>query len=74
MIPTWEQALGWFREKGFHGVVEYEGSGIFTFRYIIMGTPSVASSRKKYFSYNEARKQLLIELVKVYKIGCPKLH
>ena len=73
-IPTWEQVFEWFRAKGFHGVVEYEGSGIFTFRYIIMGTPSAASSRKKYFSYNEARKQLLIELVKVYKIGCPKLH
>lgn len=73
-LPAWGQALGWFREKGFHRVVEYEGSGIFTFRYIIMGTPSVTSSRKKYSSYNEARKQLLIELVKVYKIGCPKLH
>lgn len=73
-IPTWEQVLEWFREKGFHGVVEYEGSGIFTFRYIIMGTPSVTSSRKKYSSYNEARKQLIVELIKVYKIGCPKLH
>ena len=73
-LPAWGQVFGWFREKGFHGVVEYEGSGVFTFRYIIMGTPSVTSSRKKYYSYNEAREQLLINLIKVYKIGCSKSH
>lgn len=73
-IPTWEQVFEWFRAKGFHGVVEYEGSGVFVFRYVVMDTPSAASSRKKYFSYKEAREQLIVELIKVYKIGCPKLH
>ena len=24
--------------------------------------------------YKEAREQLIVELIKVYKIGCPKLH
>ena len=68
-IPTWEQVFEWFREKGFHGIVEYEGSGVFVFRYVVTDTPSAASSRKKYYSYNEAREQLIVELIKVYKIG-----
>lgn len=74
MIPTWEQVLEWFSKKGFYGIVEYEGSGVFVFGYIVMDTPSAASSRKKYSSYKEAREQLIVELIKVYKIGCPKLH
>lgn len=69
MIPTWEQVLEWFSKKGFYGIVEYEGSGVFVFRYIVMDTPSAASSRKKYSSYKEAREQLIVELTKVYKIG-----
>ena len=73
-IPTWEQVFEWFSKKGFYGIVEYEGSGVFVFRYIVMDTPSAASSRKKYSSYKEAREQLIVELTKVYKIGCPKLH
>lgn len=68
-VPTWEQVFEWFREKKLFTVIEYEGSDVYTFRIVIMNTPSVRTDNKKYFSYEEAREALIKELIRIYKNG-----
>ena len=66
-LPTWEQVFEWFREKKLFTVIEYEGNDVYTFRIVIMNTPSVRTDNKKYFSYEEAREALIKELIRIYK-------
>nr|DAF21649.1 MAG TPA: hypothetical protein [Caudoviricetes sp.] len=66
-VPTWEQVFEWFREKKLFAVIEYEGNDVYTFRIVIMNTPSVRTDNKKYFSHEESREALIKELIRIYK-------
>lgn len=66
-IPTWEQALAWFRAKGYYGSLEASSKG--TSAYI--STPVLDFGDSWVFaykeSYEEAREVLLLKLIDVYK-------
>ena len=63
-IPTYEQVLAWFREKGLYGNIEagskYNSIYIFSDNDLDMGS-------KIYPTYEEAREELLKRLIKIYK-------
>nr|DAD83315.1 MAG TPA: hypothetical protein [Myoviridae sp. ctsmU9] len=65
-IPTWEQALAWFRAKGYYGNLEATSKG--TSAYIF--TPKLdfgdwEFTYKKH--YEKAREALLLKLIDLYK-------
>ncbi len=66
-IPTWEQALAWFREKGYYGNLEATSKG--TSAYIFY--PELDNGEFWEFdykeSYEEARETLLLKLIDLYK-------
>ena len=66
-IPTWEQALAWFRAKGYYGNLESTPAG--TSIYIF--TPFIDSGTSWDFArlqtYQAARQSLLIKLINLYK-------
>ena len=72
-IPTFDQVIGWFNNRGLFGVIEYEGSEIYTIRIIIKGTPSVRTNNIKYCSYQEAKLGLINELIELYENQTSKL-
>ena len=66
-IPTWEQALAWFRVKDYYGNLEATGKG--TSAYIFH--PELENGEFWDFaykeSYEEAREALLLKLIAIYK-------
>ena len=66
-IPTWEQALAWFRAKGYYGNLEAASKG--TSAYIFH--PELENGEFWNFaykeSYEEAREALLLKLIDLYK-------
>ena len=66
-IPTWEQALTWFREKGYYGNIEATSKG--TSAYIFY--PELDNGEFWEFAYEEtyekAREILLLKLIDLYK-------
>ena len=65
-IPTWEQVLEWFREKGFMiTLINYEDESKFSFFNIkIKGGVYYAGA---FYTYEEARGELVKTLIKTYK-------
>lgn len=68
-IPNYTQVIDWFHKKKLFGIVEYEGSGIYSYRVIIMNSPSVETDNKKYISYFSAMIALVKKLIELYKNG-----
>ena len=68
-LPSWEQALAWFREKGYYGNLEATSKGtsayIFT-PFLDQGTSWDIAYKE---SYEEARETLLLNLIDIYKIS-----
>ena len=66
-IPTWEQALAWFRAKGYYGNLEVTSKG--TSAYICY--PELDNGEFWEFAYEEtyekARELLLLKLIDLYK-------
>nr|WP_314287040.1 hypothetical protein [uncultured Capnocytophaga sp.] len=66
-IPTWEQALAWFREKDYYG--NLEATSKFTSVYIFY--PELDNGEFWEFdgkeTYEEAREALLLKLIDLYK-------
>ena len=66
-IPTWEQALAWFRAKDYYGNLEATSKG--TSAYIFH--PELENGEFWDFaykeSYEEAREALLLKLIDLYK-------
>ena len=66
-IPTWEQALAWFRAKDYYGNLEATSKG--TSAYIFH--PELENGEFWDFaykeSYEEAREALLLKLIALYK-------
>ena len=66
-IPTWEQALAWFRAQGYYGNLEATSKG--TSAYIF--TPKLDFGECWEFAYEKhyekARETLLIKLIDLYK-------
>ncbi len=66
-IPTWEQALAWFREKGYYGNIEATSKG--TSAYIFY--PELDNGEFWEFAYEEtyeiAHELLLLKLIDLYK-------
>lgn len=66
-LPTWEQALAWFRAKDYYGNLEATGKG--TSAYIFH--PELENGEFWDFaykeSYEEAREALLLKLIDLYK-------
>jgi hypothetical protein len=73
-IPTFEQALKWFREKGFVGVVEYEDfysdESTYYYAYRITKTSGeivfYSPNYRSYETYEEAREALINKLIELY--------
>ena len=65
-IPTWEQVLEWFREKGFMiTLINYEDESKFSFFNMkIKGGVYYAGA---FYTYEEARGELVKTLIKTYK-------
>ena len=65
-IPTWEQALAWFRAKGYYGNLEATSKG--TSAYIF--TPKLDFGDWEFTyekHYEKAREALLLKLIDLYK-------
>ena len=65
-IPTWEQALAWFRAKGYYGNLEATIKG--TSAYIF--TPKLDFGDWEFTyekHYEKAREALLLKLIDLYK-------
>ena len=66
-IPTWEQALAWFRAKGYYGNLEATSKG--TSAYIFYS--ELDNGEFWEFAYEEtyekARELLLLKLIDIYK-------
>ena len=69
LVPTWEQALAWFRAKGYYGNLEATSKG--TSAYIF--TPKLDFGECWEFvyekHYEKAREALLLKLIDLYKVA-----
>lgn len=68
-IPTWEQALAWFRAKGYYGNLEASSKGTSAYIYapfLDQGTSWDIAYKE---SYEEAREVLLLKLIDLYKVA-----
>ena len=66
-LPTWEQVLEWFREKGFRIFLEnHEDSTKFMFYN--MGINEGKHFKGEYSNYEEAREALIREMINIYLI------
>ena len=66
-LPTWEQALAWFRAKGYYGNLEAASKGTSAYIYapfLDQGTSWDIAYKE---SYEEAREALLLKLIDLYK-------
>lgn len=72
-LPTWEQVLEWFRNKGFIGTVEYKdfySENNYEYAFCIINKldkktyHSIGNSITK--TYEEAREALVNKLIEVY--------
>lgn len=51
-ISNYTQVFDWFRRKKLFGIIDYNGSNSYSYRILIMGTPSVVSDNKVYPIYS----------------------
>lgn len=66
-IPNFTQVIDWFRTKKLFGTIDYNGSGCYSYRILLMGTPSVVTDNKVYPIYSFCRNALIDKLIEVYK-------
>ena len=68
-LPSWEEALSWFRAKGYYGNLEATSKG--TSAYIF--TPKLDFGECWKFAYEKhyekAREALLLKLIDLYKVA-----
>ena len=65
--PSWEEALAWFRAKGYYGNLEATSKGTSAYIYapfLDQGTSWDIGYKE---SYEEAREALLLKLIDLYK-------
>lgn len=66
-LPSWTEALAWFRAKGYYGNLEASSKGISAYIYapfLDQGTSWDIAYKE---SYEEAREALLLKLIDLYK-------
>lgn len=66
-LPSWTEALAWFREKGYYGNLEAASKGTSAYIYapfLDQGTSWDIAYKE---SYEEAREALLLKLIDLYK-------
>ena len=66
-LPSWTEALAWFRAKGYYGNLEASSKGTSAYIYapfLDQGTSWEIAYKE---SYEEARKALLLKLIDLYK-------
>ena len=68
-LPSWTEALAWFREKGYYGNLEATSKGTSAYIYapfLDQGTSWDIAYKE---SYEEVRETLLLKLIDIYKIS-----
>lgn len=68
-IPTWEQALAWFRAKDYYGNLEATSKGTSAYIYVPFLDQGTSWDIAYKESYEEVRKILLLKLIDIYKIS-----
>ena len=66
-LPSWTEALAWFRAKGYYGNLEASSKGTSAYIYapfLDQGTSWEIAYKE---SYEEAREALLLKLIDLYK-------
>ena len=66
-LPSWTEALAWFREKGYYGNLEATSKGTSAYIYapfLDQGTSWDIAYKER---YEEAREALLLKLIDLYK-------
>ena len=66
-LPSWTEALAWFRAKGYYGNLEASSKGTSTYIYapfLDQGTSWDIAYKE---TYEEAREALLLKLIDLYK-------
>ena len=66
-LPSWTEALAWFRAKGYYGNLEASSKGTSAYIYapfLDQGTSWDIADKE---SYEEAREALLLKLIDLYK-------
>lgn len=66
-IPNYTQVFDWFRRKRLFGIIDYNESNSYSYRILIMGTPSVITDSKIYPIYHFCREALVNKLIEEYK-------
>ena len=69
-LPTWEQVLEWFREKGYHGIiaVRYEDvDSEYSYRIEHLNDLIIDFDQANPLTYEEARESLVKALIRTYK-------
>ena len=66
-LPTWEQALAWFRAKGYYGNLEATSKGTSAYIYVPFLDQGTSWDIAYKESYEEAREALLLKLIDLYK-------
>lgn len=68
-LPSWEQALAWFREKGYYGNLEATSKGTSAYIYVPFLDQGTSWDIAYKESYEEVRETLLLKLIDIYKIS-----
>ena len=68
-LPSWEQALAWFREKGYYGNLEATRKGTSAYIYVPFLDQGTSWDIAYKESYEEVREILLLKLIDIYKIS-----
>ena len=68
-LPSWEQALAWFREKGYYGNLEATSKGTSAYIYVPFLDQGTSWDIAYKESYEEVREILLLKLIDIYKIS-----
>ena len=66
-LPSWTEALAWFRAKGYYGNLEASSKGTYAYIYapfLDQGTSWDIAYKE---TYEEAREALLLKLIDLYK-------
>lgn len=62
-LPSWTEALAWFRAKGYYGNLEASSKGTSAYIY----APFLDQGTSWDIAYEEAREALLLKLIDLYK-------
>lgn len=66
-LPSWAEALAWFRAKGYYGNLEATSKGTSAYIYVPFLDQGTSWDIAYKESYEEARKALLLKLIDLYK-------